>query len=267
LGAEGDFDWSNAKGSISAQCAICGPVTNATLEHDVDWFGAARARIGYAADGWLAYAAGGYAFGRVALKGTATGGERLAQPKRTPERLDDRSGRRTCAWSELERETRIPLCGFGHRQQYHRGHRRAGVDGQRSHIDECGARRRQLPVLAARCADMPLVSITRLRVRSFRYLPVFLLGSLRSAREAKNASGNLAVSVLSDSHLAFWTRTLWTDERPMRGFMLLPAHRAVMPKLLQWCDEAAVTHWLQDSLELPSWHEVHRRPAAGRANF
>jgi heme-degrading monooxygenase HmoA len=106
---------------------------------------------------------------------------------------------------------------------------------------------------------MPLVSITRLRVRSFRYLPAFLLGSLRSAREAKNASGNLAVSVLSDSRLTFWTRTLWTDERAMRAFMLLPAHRAVMPKLLQWCDEAAVTHWLQDSSEPPSWHEVHRR--------
>jgi hypothetical protein len=93
---------------------------------------------------------------------------------------------------------------------------------------------------------MPLVSITRLRVRSFRYLPAFLLGSLRSAREAKNASGNLAVSVLSDANLAFWTRTLWTDERAMRAFMLAPAHRRVMPKLLQWCDEAAVTHWLQD---------------------
>jgi hypothetical protein len=106
---------------------------------------------------------------------------------------------------------------------------------------------------------MPLVSITRLRVRSLRYLPAFLLGSLRSAREAKNAAGNLAVSVLSDAHLAFWTRTLWIDERSMRAFMMAPAHRAVMPKLLQWCDEAAVTHWLQDSLDLPSWPEVHRR--------
>lgn len=73
LGAEGDFDWSNLKGSINAQCATCLTVTNASLEHDVDWFGTARARIGYAADGWLAYATGGYAFGRVALKGTATG--------------------------------------------------------------------------------------------------------------------------------------------------------------------------------------------------
>ena len=106
---------------------------------------------------------------------------------------------------------------------------------------------------------MPLVSITRLRVRSFRYLPAFLLGSLRSAREAKTASGNLAVSVLSDANLAFWTRTLWTDERAMRAFMFAPAHRRVIPKLLQWCDEAAVTHWLQDSLEPPSWQEVHRR--------
>jgi hypothetical protein len=45
----------------------------------------------------------------------------------------------------------------------------------------------------------------------------------------------------------------------MRAFMFAPAHRAVMPKLLQWCDEAAVTHWLRDSLEPPSWQEVHRR--------
>jgi len=106
---------------------------------------------------------------------------------------------------------------------------------------------------------MPLVSITRLRVRSLRYLPAFLLGSLRSAREAKHAPGNLAVSILSDSHLAFWTRTLWTDERSMRAFMLLPAHRAVMPKLLHWCDEAAVTHWVAETFEPPSWPELHRR--------
>jgi hypothetical protein len=42
---------------------------------------------------------------------------------------------------------------------------------------------------------MTLVSITRLRERSLRYLPAFLLGSLRSAREAKNTPGNLAASL------------------------------------------------------------------------
>jgi outer membrane immunogenic protein len=71
IGAEGDFQWTSAKGSISAQCAACGPAT-ASLDHDIDWFGTARARVGYAAGGWLAYVTGGYAFGRVVLNGTAT---------------------------------------------------------------------------------------------------------------------------------------------------------------------------------------------------
>jgi Domain of unknown function (DUF3291) len=69
----------------------------------------------------------------------------------------------------------------------------------------------------------------------------------------------LAVSVLSDANFAFWTCTLWSDERAMRAFMFAPAHRRLMPKLLQWCDEAAVAHWLQDSMQPPSWQEAHRR--------
>ena len=114
---------------------------------------------------------------------------------------------------------------------------------------------------------MPLVSITRLRVRSFRYLPVFLLGAFRSARQAKNAPGNLAVSLLNDANFAFWTRTLWNDERAMRAFMLAGAHRRVMPRLLQWCDEAAVAHWLQETPESPSWQEAYRRlQQEGRAS-
>lgn len=106
---------------------------------------------------------------------------------------------------------------------------------------------------------MPFVSITRLRVRSWRYLPIFLIRSLRSARQAKAAPGNLAVSVLRDARWAFWTRTLWTDEPAMRAFMRSGVHARVMPRLLQWCDEAAVVHWTQESVEPPSWPEAHRR--------
>ena len=114
---------------------------------------------------------------------------------------------------------------------------------------------------------MPFVSITRLRVRSFRYLPVFLIGAFRSVRQAKNAPENLAVSLLSDSNFTFWTRTLWNDEQSMRAFMLVGAHRRIMPRLLQWCDEAAVAHWLQDSPEPPSWQEAYRRlQQEGRAS-
>ena len=82
---------------------------------------------------------------------------------------------------------------------------------------------------------MPFVSITRLRVRSWRYLPGFLLQSVRAARQAKGVPGNLSVSLLRDAEFAFWTRTVWSDETAMRGFMLSGAHRHVMPRLLQWC--------------------------------
>jgi hypothetical protein len=32
-----------------------------------------------------------------------------------------------------------------------------------------------------------------------------------------------------------------------------------MRKLLEWCDEAALVHWTQDSAQLPSWDEAHKR--------
>jgi hypothetical protein len=105
---------------------------------------------------------------------------------------------------------------------------------------------------------MPFVSITRLRVQSWRYLPAFIIQSLRSARQAKAASGSLSVCVLRDADLAFWTRTVWSEEAAMRSFMLAGAHRHVMSRLLEWCDEAAVVHWNQDALEPPSWPQSHR---------
>jgi hypothetical protein len=106
---------------------------------------------------------------------------------------------------------------------------------------------------------MAFVSITRLRVRSWRYLPGFIIQSLRSARQAKTAAGSLSVCVLRDANLAFWTRTVWSEEAAMRAFMRSGAHRNVMPRLLEWCDEAAVAHWSEDAPEPPSWPQSHRR--------
>jgi heme-degrading monooxygenase HmoA len=109
---------------------------------------------------------------------------------------------------------------------------------------------------------MPIVSITRLRVRAWRYLPTFLVGAYRSTRQARRASGNLATAVLADRNFAFWTRTVWVDEAAVRAFMLSSPHRHVMPRLLDWCDEASLARWAQDTAEPPSWSEAHRRMLA-----
>jgi len=106
---------------------------------------------------------------------------------------------------------------------------------------------------------MPVVSITRLRVRSWRYLLPFFVGALQSAWQAKKAEGNLAVSVLRQPGSVFWTRTVWTSEDAMKSFMLSGPHRGVMRPLLEWCDEAALVHWMQEGSEPPSWPEAHRR--------
>jgi Domain of unknown function (DUF3291) len=106
---------------------------------------------------------------------------------------------------------------------------------------------------------MPFVSITRLRVRSWRYLPRFFWTAFLSGRQAKAAPGNLSVGVLNDANMTFWTRSVWTDEKAMRAFMVSGAHRKVMPRMLDWCDEASVAHWLQDSTEPPTWNETYQR--------
>lgn len=100
---------------------------------------------------------------------------------------------------------------------------------------------------------MAFASITRLRVRSIRFLPEFLLRALASVRQARGSSGCLSADVRREVNLVFWTRTLWRDEQSMRAFMSSGAHRAVMPKILNWCDEASVTHWQQDSDSPPNW--------------
>lgn len=114
---------------------------------------------------------------------------------------------------------------------------------------------------------MPFVSITRLRLRSVRYFPQFVWFSLLSSRQAKRSTGNLRAKFLRDHNAAYWTLTSWNDESSMRAFMMSGAHRRAMPKLLDWCDEAALAHWSQESPELPDWMEAYgKMVAVGRTS-
>jgi hypothetical protein len=47
----------------------------------------------------------------------------------------------------------------------------------------------------------------------------------------------------------------------MNAYRITAPHRNAMPKLLEWCDEAAVAHWSQESAELPDWDTAERRMA------
>lgn len=106
---------------------------------------------------------------------------------------------------------------------------------------------------------MPIISITRLRVRWWFYLPAFFFQAVRTSKQAAAAEGNLAVKVLRESGNIFWTATSWSSAGAVKAYMLAAPHGPVMRNLMGWCDEAAVVRWEQESAELPSWDEAHRR--------
>ena len=106
---------------------------------------------------------------------------------------------------------------------------------------------------------MILVSISRLRVRSWRHLPMFLIQAVRSSLQAKSAEGNLSVSILKEARNIFWTRTVWTNEKAMKTYIVSGVHKQAMHSLLEWCNEAAVVHWEQETSQPPSWEEAYRR--------
>ncbi len=114
---------------------------------------------------------------------------------------------------------------------------------------------------------MPLVSVTRLRIRSLRFVPQFLVYAFSSARQAQKSVGFLGGRLMRDKARAFWTLTVWSDAKAMEAYRVAGVHRAAMPKLLNWCDEASVAHWLQDSVAVPSWNQAYDRMVQeGRAS-
>ena len=111
---------------------------------------------------------------------------------------------------------------------------------------------------------MVFISVTRLRLRSVRFLPVFVPYAVRSRSQAARAAGFRGGALLMD-RLAFWTLTAWDGGGSMRAYMKAGPHRTAMPRLAGWCDEASVVHWEQDDDALPPWPEaIHRMRAEGR---
>ena len=114
---------------------------------------------------------------------------------------------------------------------------------------------------------MPIISVTRLRVRSLRFLPGFIWYTWQSKRQLTGSPGFLAGSLSTAPALAFWTVSAWTDEAAMKQFRDTSWHKRAMPKLLDWCDEASVARFTQDTAALPDRNAIlERMIAIGRTS-
>ena len=106
---------------------------------------------------------------------------------------------------------------------------------------------------------MPAISITRLELRGYRFLPSFFFHTFRSQKQVVAAPGYLAGGTGMESLRAFWTITGWQSLDAMRAFRNAGAHMKAMRRLIDICCAASYAHWEQDSSELPTLAQAHAR--------
>lgn len=111
-----------------------------------------------------------------------------------------------------------------------------------------------------------VVSVTRYRVRSVRFLPFFLIHAQRCLAQIRRADGYLGGALHHDRDHAYWTASVWRNEAALMAYVTSGAHRDAMPKMSEWGNEASTVRWEQDGPELPSWPvAIERMRREGRA--
>ena len=106
---------------------------------------------------------------------------------------------------------------------------------------------------------MPLIVVTRLRLRNADQLNDFFTAAVAVAEQAKSTDGNLGGDVLADANNAWWTVTAWQDRDHMDAFVGAQPHLDTMDHLDTWCDQAHFVDWEQDTADLPDWQTSYQR--------
>jgi hypothetical protein len=109
---------------------------------------------------------------------------------------------------------------------------------------------------------MPVIVVTRLRLRDPAVLDEFFTAAVAVLEQAKSSAGNLGADVLADANNAWWTLTAWQERSSMQAFVGTEPHLSTMGRLDDWCDEATFTDWEQASEDLPDWQASYRRLVA-----
>jgi hypothetical protein len=104
---------------------------------------------------------------------------------------------------------------------------------------------------------MPHNSITRLRLRSIFTLLDFVHAARAISAQTASSPGFISGAILTEGRLVFWTRSTWESADAMKAFRDSGVHREIMPKLMDWCDEASVAQW-QGEAET-DWDAIYTR--------
>jgi quinol monooxygenase YgiN len=109
---------------------------------------------------------------------------------------------------------------------------------------------------------MPVVVVTRLRLKDPALLDEFFTAAVAAIEQAQKSDGNLGADALADAGNAWWSVSAWTGRRQMQAFVDAEPHAGISTRLDHFCDEATFVDWEQDSPHLPDWQTSWRHLTA-----
>ena len=109
---------------------------------------------------------------------------------------------------------------------------------------------------------MPVIVVTRLRLKDPALLDEFFTDAVAAIEQAQKSEGNLGTDALAEAHNAWWSVSAWQDRQLMRAFVNSQPHLGITARLDHYCDEATFVDWEQDSPGLPDWQTSWRHLTA-----
>ena len=109
---------------------------------------------------------------------------------------------------------------------------------------------------------MPVIAVTRLRLRDPSLLDEFFTHAAAVLEQAMKSDGNLGADALAEAHDAWWSVTVWQQRSQMRAFVNAEPHLSIEALLDHLCDEATFVDWEQAGPELPDWQTSWRHLVA-----
>ena len=110
---------------------------------------------------------------------------------------------------------------------------------------------------------MPVIVVTRLRLKETGLLDEFFTAAAGALDQALKSDGNLGADALADADNTWWSVSSWQERGPMQAFVRSEPHLSTMGKLDHLCDEATFVDWEQAGPDLPDWQTSYRQPEQG----
>jgi hypothetical protein len=78
---------------------------------------------------------------------------------------------------------------------------------------------------------MPVIVVTRLRLRDAAFFDEFFAQAVAVVEQAKNSQGNLHADVLAEANNTYWTHTAWQERGLMNAFVGSEPHLSSMGRI------------------------------------